>query len=353
MLSESRYIYQVNKDTKELGEVWNEYYMKPIPAYKKGYKLFSESHLPEKITVFGIGQKTQDIYNAEVLKTLIDKTIITRTFKEVTGKDLYEIIQETCYFNEAERELYRKVIEEFYDMKYLFTSTGNLRKDRMLEILNQLLLMLKVCAIPHTFKEYRSTEQPNKIKKLLSMVKRFENERIAIGCRHIQTVYSYANAIKSRFPDRPLFIITGDKVSLNKRKEIVKQLEKTSNGILLSTQQSLSSSMNIGFVNKVIIPELSWNDASMSQYYFRFIRYTSTEWKQVYFLTYENSIESNLLSLILAKEKLNLFMKNQEIDDQELYEKYGVDFNLLDMLMTKEKDENGKVRINWGKQNIM
>lgn len=353
MLSESRYIYQTDKDTKELKEVYNDLYMKPIPAYKKGYKLFSESHLPEKITVFGVGQKTQDIYNADILKTMIDKTIITRTFREVTGKDLYEIIQETCYFNEAERELYRKVIEEFYEMKYLFSSTGNLKKDRMLEILNQLILMLKVCAIPNSFKEYHSTQQPNKIKKLLSMLNRFNSERVAIGCRHIKTVEIYANAIKQQFPNRPVFIITGDKVSLNKRKEIVKQLQKTTNGILISTQQSLSSSMNIGFVNKVIIPELSWNDASMSQYYFRFIRYTSTEWKQVYFLTYENSIESNLLSLILAKEKLNLFMKNQDLEDEELYEKYGVDFNLLDMLMTKEKDSEGKVRINWGKQNIV
>lgn len=353
MLSESKYIYQIDKETKELKEVCNELYMKSIPAYKKGYKLFSESHLPEKITVFGVGQKTQDIYNSDVLKNMIDKTIITRTFREVTGKDLYEIIQETCYFNDAERELYRKVIEEFYDMKYLFSSTGNLRKDRMLEILNQLILMLKVCAIPNSFKEYKSIQQPNKIKKLLSMLKGFESERVAIGCRHIKTVMIYANAIQQAFPNRPVFIITGDKVSLNKRKEIVKQLQKTTNGILISTQQSLSSSMNIGFVNKVIIPELSWNDASMSQYYFRFIRYTSTEWKQVYFLTYENSIESNLLGLILAKERLNLYMKNQELEDEELYEKYGVDFNLLDMLMTKEKDSEGKVRINWGKQNIM
>lgn len=353
MISESRYIYQINKESKELEEVYNTEYMKPIPAYKKGYKLFSESHLPEKITVFGVGQKTQDIYNSDILKTMINKTIITRTFKEVSGKDLYEIIQETCYFNEAERELYRKVIEEFYDMKYLFSSTGNLRKDRMLEILNQLNLMLKVCAIPNSFKEYQSIQQPNKIKKLLSMLKRFDNERIAIGCRHIKTVEIYANAIKQQYPDRPIFIVTGDKISLNKRKEIVKQLQKTTNGILISTQQSLSSSMNIGFVNKVIIPELSWNDASMSQYYFRFIRYTSTEWKQVYFLTYENSIESNLLGLILAKEKLNLFMKNETLDDEEIFEKYGVDFNLLDMLMTKEKDSDGKVHINWGKQNIV
>jgi predicted RNA methylase len=353
MISECRYIYEIDKKTKELNEVYNERYMKPIPAYHKGYKLFSESHLPEKITVFGVGQRTQDIYNSDVLKTMIDKTIITRTFEEVTGRKLYEILQETCNFNNAESELYRKVIEEFYDMKYLFSSTGNLRKDRMLEILNQLNLMLRVCVIPNSFKEYHSTLQPSKIKKLLSMLGNWNDERVAIGCRHIKTVMIYANAIQRQFPERPIFIITGDKVSLNKRKDIVKQLQKTTNGILISTQQSLSSSMNIGFVNKIIIPELSWNDASMSQYYFRFIRYTSTEWKQVYFLTYENSIESNLLSLILAKEKLNLFMKNQDLEDDEIYEKYGIDFNLLDMLMTKEKDSEGKVRINWGKQNII
>jgi hypothetical protein len=46
-------------------------------------------------------------------------------------------------------------------------------------------------------------------------------------------------------------------------------------------------------------------------------------------------------------------MKNQTLEDEEIYEKYGVDFNILDMLMTKEKDEEGKVRINWGKQNIV
>ena len=130
MLSECRYIYQIDKESKEkeLKEVYNEYYMKPILAYKKGYKLFSESHLPEKITVFGVGQKTQDIFNADILKNMIDKTIITKTFREVTGKDLYEIIQETCSFNNAEYNLYLKVIKDFHEMKYLFTSTGNLRQ---------------------------------------------------------------------------------------------------------------------------------------------------------------------------------------------------------------------------------
>jgi trans-aconitate methyltransferase len=357
MLSECRYIYELDRKTKDkeqtLNEVNNPYYMQPIPAYNGGYRLFSASHLPEKLTVFGIGQKTQDIYNADILKKMIDFSILTRTQEEVTGRKLYEIIQETCSFNSAELDLYTTVIERFYEMKYLFTSTGNLRKDRMLEILNQLLLMLKVCVIPNIFKEYKSREVPSKLIKLLKMLHKFDNERVAIGCRHIKTVEIYANAIRQVFPDRPLFIITGDSVSLNERKKIVQKLQNTTNGILISTQQSLSSSMNIGFVNKVIIPEMHFNNASHSQYYFRFIRYNSTEWKQVYFLTYENSIESNLLSLILAKEKLNLFMKNQNLEDEELNEKFGIDFDLLDMLMRKERDKDGKVTIRWGKQNIL
>lgn len=354
MISECENIYKQDKEDKEkLNETPNDYYMKPIPAYNKGYKLFSESHIPQKITVFGVGQYTQDIYNSDVLKKLINKTIITRTFEEVTGRKIYEVIQNTVKFNPAERELYRQVIEEFYTMKHLFKSTGNLRKDRMLEILNQLLLMLKVCSVPHTMKEYRSNEEPTKIKHIMNMVGSW-NEKVAIGVRHIKTVYAYKSAIQKRFPDRPVFIITGDKVSLNKRKEIIKQLEKTSNGILISTQQSLSSSMNIGFINKIIIPELHWNDSAMSQFYFRFIRLNSKDDnKQVHFVTYENSIESNLLQMILAKEKLNLFMKNQELDDEELHERYGVDFNLLDMLLTKERDQEGRVSIRWGEQKII
>jgi hypothetical protein len=73
----------------------------------------------------------------------------------------------------------------------------------------------------------------------------------------------------------------------------------------------------------------------------------------VHFITYENSLESNLLGLLMAKEKLNLFMKNQEMEDNELYEEFGIDFNLIDMLLVREKDSEGKSFIKWGQQNIV
>ena len=87
--------------------------------------------------------------------------------------------------------------------------------------------------------------------------------------------------------------------------------------------------MNIDDVDKIILPELHYNHAAMEQYYFRFIRYTSRNFKQVVFLIYENSIEVNLLKMILAKEKLNLFMKNQLLENGELYERFGINPQII------------------------
>ena len=352
MLSECPDVQERNKGNgNELEWTSNEYYMKPYPAYRKGHQLFTASHIPDKITVFGVSQFTQDVFNAEYLKLMINKTIITRTFEEITGKNLYEIKQVTCQMGEEEKHLYSIALDEFYKMEYLFSKTGNSRKDAMLRILNQLLALLKICGAPQTLREYDQSVMPEKFKSVLSLLVDFQGERVAIGVRHIEVVRAYEDAIRAKFPDRPVFVITGNETTLKQRKKIVQDLKKTTNGILISTQQSLSASMNIDFVDKCIIPELHWNNSSMSQYYFRFIRYTSTRFKQVYFVTYENSIESNLLKMVLVKDKLNRFMKNQDISDEELYDVFGIESDMLQNLMYKEKTEDGYV-IRWGDQKV-
>ena len=90
----------------------------------------------------------------------------------------------------------------------------------------------------------------------------------------------------------------------------------------------------------------------MSQFYMRFIRYNSTREKNIYFVTYLGSIESNQMQMVLAKEKLNLFMRGQDTDLDDIYERFGVDYDLLSVLMSREMDENGKMYIKWGEQNI-
>lgn len=340
---------------KKTNELKTEYiideYNKPFPAYKKGYKLFKSCFNPGDITVFGVNKNTQDIYNAEILKELINKTIITKTFEEVVGKKIYSINQEVVEFNDSEKELYNKIVNEFFSMKYLFSSTGNPRKDKFLEIIQQINLMLDATSQAPKFKEYNRKEMPNKYKKVLELLEQWKNERVIIGCRTLEEVKQYRSMIEKKFNNRKLHIVIGS-VSMNNRKNIIKTMKLEKNSILLCTQQSLSSSVNIEFIDKCIITRLPWNYSTLSQFFFRIVRYNSTREKDIRIITYKNSLESNLLKLLMCKEELTNFMKNQE--DMDIAEEFGVDFNLVDMLLNKEKDNMGNVRIvsNWGNQKI-
>ena len=45
-------------------------------------------------------------------------------------------------------------------------------------------------------------------------------------------------------------------------------------------------------------------------------------------------------------------MKGQDADMDEIYAKFGVDYDLLSTLMTRETDDEGHLRIRWGEQMI-
>ena len=298
------------------------------------------------------GQKAMNAAHVSGSNFLVNRFVITRTFKEVSGKDIKKIRQVAVRFSDAEREVYRTAIESFERMRSrYFASTGNLRKDAMMRLIQQITLLLRISAAPNTVEEYHGG-LPTKIAKVMGMLDDAKDEIVAIGVRHKNVVNAYADAIRDRFPDRPLFVVTGSTTTLAARRKLRKTLKESGNGILLCTQQSLPSSVNFEFVDTVIIPELHYNNSRMSQFYMRFIRYNSTRMKNIYFVTYLGSIESNQMQMVLAKEKLNLFMRGQDTDLDEIYERFGVDYDLLSVLMSREMDENGKMYLKWGEQNI-
>ena len=352
MISWCHEVYSFDKETGELEYDHNDYYGCPIPAYKRGYSLFTHSHLPEKTTVFGIGERTQDIYNSDELSEILAKTVITRTFEEVTGKEIRRIHQVPLDFAPEEEDAYKLVMKEFWTIqrKY-FGSTGDSRKDAMLRLMQQITLMLRVSSAPSTLREYTG-DTPVKVMAAVDMAAQWDSECVVIGVRHKSVLDVYADAIREYLPDRPLYVVTGQGTSFAQRRKLRKTLRESGNGILVCTQQSLPSSVNFEYVNKVIIPELHYNNVSMSQFYMRFIRYSSTQYKDIYFLTYAGSLESNLMQMVMVKEKINLFMKGQDTDLDEIYEKFGVDFDLLAMLMRREKDDEGTFHIRWGEQKI-
>ena len=342
-------IYHENKD-KAIECENNPHYGEPFPAFR-GHILFKSCHCPGKATVFGIEKQNQDIYNKEELFELIGKTIITRKFRDFAGEK-YRIRTHTVSPSKGEHEVYRVIIEEFCRICELYyNSTGDTKKDAGLRLMRQIKLLIKACSVPHLISGYYGDDYPSKTRYIDSLIRKIRG-KVAIGCTTLAALELYEHHFRECFPDRPIYVVKGD-VSFKKRQCIVKEFDSTINGILICTQQSLSSSVNIPSCNDVILESLQWNIPKMEQFYFRFIRLDSKEMKDVHYVTYEDSVEQNLMALVLVKERLNEFIKTGEVKEQsEIFEEFDITMSVIDSLLIRTKDSEGKIHISWGSQRI-
>ena len=46
-------------------------------------------------------------------------------------------------------------------------------------------------------------------------------------------------------------------------------------------------------------------------------------------------------------------MKGKDANLDEIYERFGVDYNLLSFMMRREKDKEGHLHIRWGEQKFV
>ena len=342
-------IYRENRE-KEIEEKSNPYYGEPFPAFR-GHVLFRSCHCPGKSTVFGIEKQNQDVYNKEELAELIGKTVITRKFRDFAGEK-YRIRTHTVSPSEGEHEVYRVIIEEFYRICELYyNSTGDARKDAGLRLIRQIKLLIKACSVPHLIEGYFGEGIPNKTRYIERLVRKIPG-KVAVGCTSMAALNLYENHLRECFPDRPLFVVRGD-VAFKRRQSIVAEFDSTINGILVCTQQSLSSSVNIPTCNDVILESLQWNIPKMEQFYFRFIRLDSKELKDVHYVTYKDSVEQNLMALVLTKERLNEFIKSGEVKEQsEIFEEFDITMSVIESLLVRERDREGNIHISWGSQRM-
>ena len=349
MVCWSPQVYHENKE-REIEEESNTDYGSPFPAFR-GHVLFRACHCPGKATVFGIEKQNQDVYNKEELSELIGKTVITRKFRDFAGEK-YKIQTHTVSPSDGEREVYRVIIEEFCRICELYyNSTGDAKKDAGLRLMRQIKLLIKACSVPHLIEGYSGDGIPNKTKCIETLVRKIPG-KVAVGCTSIAAFDLYENHLRKCFPDRPVFVVKGD-VAFKRRQNIVTEFDSTINGILICTQQSLSSSVNIPACNQVILESLQWNIPRMEQFYFRFIRLDSKEMKDVHYVTYEDSVEQNLMALVLTKERLNEFIKTGEVKEQsEIFEEFDITMSVIDSLLVRTQDREGKIHISWGSQRI-
>lgn len=338
------YRYYQNKEG-EIDYENNEYYGEPFPV--NGSYLFRSCFSPFKTTVFGIEKNNQDIYNKDSLAVLIGKTIITRKFKEFAG-DKFSIHTHVVKPSEAEIEVQKSVIRDFNELcKLYFSDIKDERKKAGLRMRRQIELMIKSCSVPQNFPSYCGDDYPEKAKKIGRMIKKTP-DKVAVGVTSKEALNIYCNYLEFLFPKRKVFRIDGS-IDFERRQDILDMFEATENGILVATQQSLKSSVNIPSCNTVLLESMQWNVPKMEQFYFRFIRLDSKEHTNVHYITYADSIEQNILALVLTKERINEFIKTGEVlDESEIYEEFGVTMDEINSNLRRHYDEEGKVYFTWG-----
>ena len=350
MMCDAYYVYFQNKDG-EIEMKRNDRYLEPFPA-RGGSTLFKACFCPGKASVFGIEKQNQDVYNQEHLAALIEKTIITRKFKEFAGEK-YEIINYTVTPSDGERAVYRTILEKFHEILHLYYNPiKDKKKESQLNLVRQIQLLIKACSVPHQMSGYFGEPYPQKAITIENKLRYELKGKVAIGCTSIDAVELYTNFLSERFPERPLFVVRGN-VDFKKRQKILDKFEKTENGLLVCTQQSLKSSANVPSCEDIIIESLQWNIPRMEQFYFRFIRLDSVGMRRVHYLTYEESIEQNLMALILTKERLNEFIKSGEVkEESEIFEEFDISPDIIETLFRREQDDQGKFHIRWGAQKV-
>ncbi|GFN32553.1 helicase-related protein [Paenibacillus xylaniclasticus] len=354
LMCECETVLSEDKKTGEWKQKRNKYYNQPFPANKQS--VFSACFSPKKATVFGVEKANQDIMHSDKLIKLIEKTIIVRNMFEVLNKNMVEFKTHRITQNESEVNVYRLIMEEFHSMlRSYYGSTGNYRKDAMLRIIQQIQLMQKCVSIPHMLKEYKAHQEPNKYNRVSRIVKRSSNDKVAVGTTFIDAATYYYGKLKRDYPDRPIFLILGE-TSFKKRQTIIEEFEATKNGILVSTQMSLSESVNIPSCDVVICEGLQYNISNMMQYIGRFTRLNSKNKTTIHFVTYLNTLEQNILALLMAKQRINEFVKQCEYkEDADIFDEFGISLDIFNSIITKEYDENGSVRLvtsSWGNQKI-
>lgn len=338
-------------DKREIWPRLNSNYLKPFPS-RRGAALFKSCFNPGKASVFGIEKQNQDVYNKSSLWEIIGKAIITRKFKEFAG-DKYSIHTQSVKPAEGELGVYEKVIKEFFDIVSMYFNTSDdKRKESSLAIVRQIQLLIKACSVPDLMPGYCSDSLPQKVLYIENMVHNIQ-DKVAIGCTSLEALEYYEGHLSKIFPDRPMFVIKGE-VSFGRRKKILQQFQCTEDGILVCMQQSLKSSVNIPECNEVILESLQWNIPRMEQFYFRFIRFDSEGHTNVHFVNYSDSIEQNIMALILTKERLNDFIQTGEVTEESaIFDEFGVSTTVIDSLFTREQDSEGKYHICWGQQKIV
>lgn len=142
----------------------------------------------------------------------------------------------------------------------------------------------------------------SRIVETIKCVNKHQNERVIIFCcfkSYFDILQYYLLELK-----KTIFVMTSN-MNIKKRHDLLKNFEKSSNGILLITYQLGAEGLNLQFASTVLLIDFWWNASKTQQAIGRIFRFGQiADQINVYFFTSNTGIEKMLFQK--QKAKLNI-----------------------------------------------
>jgi SNF2 family DNA or RNA helicase len=144
----------------------------------------------------------------------------------------------------------------------------------------------------------------SRLNETLKCIKKHKNEKVIVfSCfRSFMDIGEYL--IGKEMKDRPLFRMIAS-MSAEKRAQLIKDFEKSKNGILLLTYQLGAEGLNLQFASTILLVDFWWNASKEQQAIGRIFRFGQVSDEiNVYFFTTNTGIEKILFEKQQAKLKI-------------------------------------------------
>ena len=353
MICEVSEIEEYDRMLREYVTKPNPVYQLPYPAYG-GNAIFRKNFSPKKTTVFGANKTNQELYNKTALEKLLKSVRLRRRFNDIKPEGVtYNIQQITVPMIPAEIKVYNYIFDDFVKaVQEMYKDRHQGRVAKMLVIMKQIMALLQGVSHPWTFPGYNGPEITSKMSKVIEIIKSNPTKKIMFGSPWKPTAKRYAEVLSRDFG----VIHLESDLSISRRNQLIREFREGDSQVLVSTIGVLRSGVNLPEVEIVTTDSYPWNYAQLSQYFFRAIRLNAKNHTQVYCLSNSGSFDTNVFSLMLAKERVNRFISDSnEVETKEIAGGFGVDEDMLQsaIKLTKEKT-GGKTcsTITWGESTI-
>ena len=330
-----------------LRELLNDQYLKSYPSYG-GHGLFRRCHSPVKTTVLGQKRAVPDIPNREELSEFLGTIRSRLTIEELMGYDPLNVRVVEIEMTPGEKGLYNKILQDTcYFVRRELEAFVESRKLNQLAIAQAIKVQQQACSIPSRYPEFSGGPQ-SKLEYLVETCRAGLHAHTAVGTIWKQATHEIGRFLQSGL-DFPVIVFTGEE-AMAQRKTLLAQFAGAARAVLVTTQQSLRSSVNVRCVSRIIAESLPWNFSVLGQWARRFVRYDSDARQiELEILVARGTIEERILGLNLRKESVALCAAGDIVEDDldPILDQYGAQsstLNLLTEYLAGERDSSLNVK---------